>query len=264
MGKLGDTLRERRGSLGISIDQAESDTKMRARVLEALESGDYDRLPDPGYVRGYISSYARYLELDPLPLLAMYKAETGATRMGRLDLPQVNEAVAPTGEQHALPVRAALIVVGVLAVLSLAIWGISSAWRGPEPTPPVPLNPTETTETTAPSEAETTTTKPERPAVEPEEPTESAETADGEPAPFTLRVAVDADGASWLRITVDGRAAYEGTLAGGQSKSFEVTDEAAVRVGKPESVTITRDGEPVDITKNGDVPTVTLKAEPAE
>lgn len=270
MGKLGDTLRERRASLGISLEQAETHTKMRTRLLEALESGEYDRLPDPGYVRGYISSYARYLELDPLPLLAMYKAETGATRMGRLDLPQIETAVAPTGEQHALPVKPAIVVVSVIAVLSLAIWGVTQAFDGPEPTPPVPLAPTETVDASqeAPviDAAATETTKTAVPSTDEgaqTEPTESAETAQGEVAPFTLKVSVAADGASWLRITVDGKTAYEGTLAGGQSKTFEVTDEAVVRVGKPEAVTITKDGEEVEITNNGDVPTVNIKAEPA-
>ena len=74
MGQLGDTLRERRMSLGISLETAENDTKIRGRLLKALEDGEYARLPNPGYVRGYVSSYARYLELDPVPLLAMHRA----------------------------------------------------------------------------------------------------------------------------------------------------------------------------------------------
>ena len=52
MGQLGDTLRERRMSLGISLETAEDDTKIRARLLKWLEEGEYDRLPNPGYVRG--------------------------------------------------------------------------------------------------------------------------------------------------------------------------------------------------------------------
>ena len=38
--------------------------RFRLRVPEVIALGNYDRLPNPGYVRGYISSYARYLELD--------------------------------------------------------------------------------------------------------------------------------------------------------------------------------------------------------
>lgn len=264
MGKLGETLRERRTALGISMEQAEEHTKMRARLLEALEAGAYEALPDPGYVRGYISSYARYLELDPLPLLAMYKAETGAGQSVKLDLPQAGEAVAPSGEQHALPVRAGLVAVLVVGALSLGGWAVASVLNGPEPTPPVPIAPTEPIEA---GENETETVPASKPEpeseVEIETESETPEESDDLVVPFTLGVSVASDGASWLKIVVDGKPAYEGTLTGGQSKTFEVTEEASVRIGKRESVTLTRDGVPVDMRGNGDVPTVTLKAEPA-
>ena len=262
MGKLGETLQERRMALRISIEQAEEQTKMRARLLSALEAGDYDRLPDPGYVRGYVSSYARYLELDPLPLLAMYKAETGTSTTSQLDLPQAAEAVAPLGQQHALPLRAGVIVLIAVGVLSFSAWMVTSLMSGPEPTPPVPIAPTESIEASDPA------TDAAEPSINSNPPSDEEPTAPedeaSELAPFTLGVTVAQDGASWVRVTVDGRPAYEGTLAGGQSKTFEVAEEAEVRIGKRESVTLTRDGQPVDMRGDGDVPTVTLKAEPVQ
>lgn len=246
MGALGDTLRERRTSLGITLDQAEAATRIRARLLEALEQGDYDRLPAPGYVRGYVSSYARLLDLDPLAMLALYKAEAG-DRAGRpdLNLPQINEAVAPTGQQHAIPWRAGLSVLLVITLLSLSIWVVTRIWRGPEPTPPEPSVPTVATETA--EETASTTAEP----VTPQPTTEK---------PFTLEVRVSDTGASWLRITIDGLKAYEGTLTGGQSKRFDVASRASVRIGKPSEVTVLRDGEQVRIPE-GDTPTVNLKAQ---
>src|SRR5664279_2591617 len=124
MSQLGDTLKERRSALGVSLEQAEEDTKIRARLLEALEQGDYARLPDPGYVRGYVSSYARYLELDPIPMLAMYRAETGAGRFHDINLP--DETVAPRNEQHAIPWRVGIIAFTIVAVLAL---GGFLTWR---------------------------------------------------------------------------------------------------------------------------------------
>lgn len=246
MGALGDTLRERRTALGITLEQAESATRIRARLLEALESGEYDRLPAPGYVRGYVSSYSRFLELDPVPMLALYKAESGdRTGQTDLNLPQINEAVAPRGEQHAVPWKAAVSILLVISLLSLSIWIVTRIWGGPEPTPPEPTVPTPTTTT-----------------VEPTETTTIVEPADKPPArelPFTLTVKVSEEGASWVRVTVDGMKAYEGTLTGGQSKEFEVSSTASVRLGKPSEVTVLRDGEEIDIPE-GDTPTLTLKA----
>lgn len=247
MGRLGDTLRERRIALGVTLEQAEEGTRIRERLLAAIEEGQYDRLPNPGYVRGYISSYARFLELDPVPLLNMYKAETGAGRFHELNLPQVEEAVAPTGQQHAVPWRGAVAVALVLALLSLAVWAVTRIWSGPEPTPPEPATVTENTSTTS-----TETTKP---AVKPKTPAPVKE------LPFTLKVKVAEDGASWLKVTVDGRPAYEGTLTGGQDKEFEVAKQAQVRIGKPEAVTVTRDGKAVKIDTSADIGVVNLKAE---
>jgi len=262
VGKLGDTLRERRVALGLTIDQVQEGTRIRGKLIDAIEDGQYDRLPDPGYVRGYISSYARFLELDPVPLLNMYKAETGAGRQHLVNIPQAEEAVKPTGQQHAIPWRAAVAVALVVAVLSLAIWAVTRIWSGPEPTPPAPSTVTETASPA--SDTAETGAEPETDAEKADETANPVVKPEPKPAveeqPFTLAVRVASDGASWLRVTVDGKTAYEGVLAGGQSKEFEVTEKAKIRVGKPEAVTILRDGEEVNLQDTGDIGTVTLSA----
>jgi len=252
MGKLGDTLRERRIALGVTLDQAEQATRIRARLIDALEEGEYARLPNPGYVRGYISSYARFLDLDPLPLLALYKSETGVGRFHELNLPQTEEAVAPTGQQHAMPLRSGIIVVVIIALVSLSIWAVTRIWKGPEPTPPEPATVTETTETPA-GDSGTDETVVEQTA----KPASTLE-------PFTVQVVVAKNGASWLKVTVDDKKAYEGTLTGGQGKRFEAAKNATIVVGKPSAVTILRDGKRVKIPASDDTPTVILKAQPAE
>jgi len=48
-------------------------TRINSRFLEALEMGDFDRLPTPAHVRGFLRNYARFLGLDPEPLLERYE-----------------------------------------------------------------------------------------------------------------------------------------------------------------------------------------------
>jgi hypothetical protein len=62
---LGEWLRQRREELDISLEQAEADTRIRLSYLEALESEDFDALPDPVVGRGFVRNYATYLDLDP-------------------------------------------------------------------------------------------------------------------------------------------------------------------------------------------------------
>ena len=254
MSQLGETLRERRIALGITLDQAEEHTKIRGKLLGALENGEYGKLPNPGYVRGYISSYARYLELDTVPLLAMYRAETGAGRFHEIAPPDT--AVSARGEQHAIPWRLGVIVVVVLALLSIGIWAAVRLRSGPEKPPPIPTTATNTEPpaTESPTAEDTAATSP---AADPGEKPAAKLT------PFTVKVAVSANGASWVDATVDGKSAYKGSLTGGRSKSFEVTEKAVIVLGRPSVVTVTRDGEKVDIPSSGNTPTLTLKAEPA-
>lgn len=70
MGEIGNALREARVRRGLTIDQASQETRISARFLEALEAEEFEVLPAPVYVRGFIRSYSNYLQIDPQPLLA--------------------------------------------------------------------------------------------------------------------------------------------------------------------------------------------------
>lgn len=235
MGQLGDTLRERRVSLGISMDTAETDTKIRGRLLEALESGDYERLPNPGYVRGYVSSYARYLELDPIPLLAMYRAETGAGRFHDINLPEENP-VSHRHEQHAVPWRVSIISAVIVVVLAVAGWVAYRAFHGPSTPPPIPSTSTSDS-ATPPGQTQTSA------------------------LPFTLKVSVAGNAASSVKATIDGSTAYNGTLTGGQTQTFQVTQTAVLKIGRPSVVSVTKNGKKVALPRTSPA-TITLKTQP--
>lgn len=69
MAGIGDALRSTRERRGLSIDQVAQDTRISPRFLEALEAEQFEELPAPVYVRGFIRSYANYLKIEPQPLL---------------------------------------------------------------------------------------------------------------------------------------------------------------------------------------------------
>src|SRR6476660_269350 len=68
------TARERQG---VELYRAESDTKIRARYLAALERGDYKELPGAVYTKGFLRNYALYLGLDPDEVLLQWRHERG-------------------------------------------------------------------------------------------------------------------------------------------------------------------------------------------
>ena len=61
---LGNKLREKRIALGYSLDDIQEKTKIQKRYLEAIEDGDFTRLPGSFYVRAFIRQYAELLEMN--------------------------------------------------------------------------------------------------------------------------------------------------------------------------------------------------------
>jgi cytoskeletal protein RodZ len=57
---------------GISLEAIAASTKLGVRVLEAIEAGDFKRLPGGIYNTNYIKQYARAIGFDEANLLAFY------------------------------------------------------------------------------------------------------------------------------------------------------------------------------------------------
>ena len=69
------TIRKNRG---ISLAQIAETTKIGVRSLEAIERGDFQKLPGGIYSTSYIRQYARAIDYDESALLTFYYRETGA------------------------------------------------------------------------------------------------------------------------------------------------------------------------------------------
>jgi len=77
MFELGNNLREARQKRRIDLVIAEQDTKIRSKYLSALETEDFDILPGPVFVRGFLRTYSRYLGLDPQLFIDEYNSRFG-------------------------------------------------------------------------------------------------------------------------------------------------------------------------------------------
>ena len=68
--ELGEKLRLERQRKKLSIGEVAERLKLPARQIEALENGHYDGLPELVFVRGFLRTYGRLLELDDQELTA--------------------------------------------------------------------------------------------------------------------------------------------------------------------------------------------------
>jgi cytoskeletal protein RodZ len=66
---VGKQLRQARLAQEISLEEVSKELHIRARYLQALENGDLSVLPSAVQVRGFLRSYADYLQLDSQQLL---------------------------------------------------------------------------------------------------------------------------------------------------------------------------------------------------
>ncbi|WP_380052771.1 helix-turn-helix domain-containing protein [Falsihalocynthiibacter sp. SS001] len=63
--KLGDLMRGERATLGKSLLDVQRELKVKATYIAAIENADPLAFDTPGFIAGYVRSYARYLGMDP-------------------------------------------------------------------------------------------------------------------------------------------------------------------------------------------------------
>ncbi|AUH49996.1 DUF4115 domain-containing protein [Chromobacterium sp. ATCC 53434] len=68
-GGIGARLRAAREEAGLGLGEVADRLKLSMRQLEAIERDDFAALPGATFVRGFVRNYARFLEVDPAPLM---------------------------------------------------------------------------------------------------------------------------------------------------------------------------------------------------
>ena len=77
--RLGDLMRGERATLGKSLLDVQREMKIKATYIAAIENADLSAFETPGFVAGYLRSYARYLGMDPEWAFDRFCAEAGYT-----------------------------------------------------------------------------------------------------------------------------------------------------------------------------------------
>lgn len=253
MNAIGQMLTDARENLGLTLEEIERATHIRARHLEALEHEAWDALPSPVQARGFLRNYADFLGLDPDAILLQY-----------VDLQQQRRAVlaapTPPGESQGTPTVAvrrprwisadllisSLVVLGVLAVL---IWGVGRMMAGFR---------AETVEEAGGGSLVLSTVEPTpSPAAEAALPEALAQvqvastagpTETLEPPPLlTLRGRVNVqlviEQRAWLRVLADGTEQYSGRAGAGEMLEFQAQQTIEVITGNGGGVRVFFQGQ---------------------
>jgi hypothetical protein len=132
---IGATLKDARRRLGMDIKEAEERTKIRTRYLRALEAEDWEVLPAPAYVRGFLRTYGQILGLDGGALADRYRRSfeepVAAATPPEPVLRNRRSSGSRSPSRNGWIVAVAVAVVVLLAIL--AVIGLTS--DGDEPAP---------------------------------------------------------------------------------------------------------------------------------
>lgn len=165
MATLGHTLREARERRGLSLTEVALETNIQSPRLDAIEHDDFSRLPPPVYVKGFIRTYAKYLDLDPDPLVQEYEARHAPREAAPSMKPEEPSRSQGQGQPkggsggpsawkqftrsiNRIPTRRIVSVAAVVCIAGLAVFGVGRLFKrilDREPAPVETLAPVSST-----------------------------------------------------------------------------------------------------------------------
>jgi cytoskeletal protein RodZ len=185
--RLGDRMRGERATLGKSLLDVEREVRIRASYIAAIENADPDAFDTPGFIPGYVRSYARYLGMDPEETFAQFCAECGFSvahgmSAGASSLRKPEDQPRPAAQGNADPLIApatpflperesllariepaaigsALVLVGLIAAIGYGGWSVLNEIQrvqfAPAENTPDVLTDLDPLDAAAPAEADT-------------------------------------------------------------------------------------------------------------
>ncbi len=239
---FGEELRRQRLVREVPLESIAAATKISVRYLEALERGDFQRLPAPVFTRGFIRAYADYLGLDPEEMVNAYLSETGLPS-SRLT-PGTEEALKRASRRPS----PTFLAVGALAasLLTLIVLGMWRSLHRPRPAatraaaPRAPLVPPPHVQEIPPA-ADAPKSVETAPSPAPAATgTEAPDRAAG-----TIALALDFREDCWVELFADERLIYSGILKGGESRHFQAQRGYRMTLGNASAVRVTVNGRPL-------------------
>ena len=221
MEEIAKTLKEARHRLGLTLEEAERSTRIRAHYLEALEKGKLQSIPSQVQARGFLKNYSEYLGLDSGPILQRYSEVIHSQRTLPLRrVRQDDQATRPSVAVRRRRISADLVIAGLItiAVLAVLVWGIglvASSLRGQPKAESAFLIPT----FTPTAEGETPGSEQALLAVVQTATPPSIEIPSGLTDALDLRLLIERR--SWINVEVDGEVRESRRAAPGELLEFQ-------------------------------------------
>lgn len=222
---IGANLNQIRVAKGISLDTVAANTLISKRLLTAIEAGDIDELPEPFYIQALVTKFARALGATDIQF--QVKSEN--------DPSVVSNSAHNKRRRYWLnfQLRSLHLYLLYILLVIVSVKGITNLVERP-----VIVN-------QAPSESIALDPAPETTPVEAEDnqpetvPQFVSQSSNSE----SVSVGINLQERCWLKVMVDGKLAFEGTLPAGTQRQWTGKQEVTIKAGNAGGVVISFNNE---------------------
>ncbi len=123
MESIGEFFKQVRETKGLTLEEVASKTRIRTDFVRALEEGNFAKLPDQVFARGFVRSYARSLGLDEEDAIHRFIQSAGAfyekqDERERLKVRQAEEERKRRANRKAVAIAIGIAILTLVVLLS--------------------------------------------------------------------------------------------------------------------------------------------------
>jgi cytoskeleton protein RodZ len=259
----GRQLAAARENCGLSVADVAHQLKLSSAQVEAMEAGNYERLPGAVFVRGFIRNYARLVKLDPVLLLAGAEPQLRPAAQPEPELQHSVNIPFPSGRDFGWRKYAIAALLAAVVIFAFfrddAIDTIVSSRQAALPPPQVAATPQAVDAPIVPPAAALSDATAESARSEPsaaqtgkieagKQPTISTLTAAVDHGPDAHQITFSFDRESWVEIRDgNGRKIFSQLNAAGTEQAVSGRPPLTLVVGNAPGVRLTHNGQTVDL-----------------
>lgn len=243
---IGARLHKARLKKKATIEQVYKDTKIHPKILTALEEDRHDEFLNPTYIKAFLKSYCRYLDLDANKIIADYDVVRKEPPKEALNIQQKEKPIALSninweeyiklGKKWLLPILGGILAVFlIISIISLASKTVKKVRNAK------------------------IFSKKAAVVAEPKEPSVTKPLSIPQGQPLTLIVKTKGD--VWLEVKSDGKTVFKSVLKKGSVEAYKADEKFQLWTGKGEFLDLVLNGNPLGSPGAGVIKKIILTRE---
>ena len=222
--EIGSNLKRIRLEKSISLESIANKTRISQRLLEAIETGNCQELPEPFYIKALVAKFARELEAEHIH----FETATAINTEVEQSLPKTKRRYWLDFQLRSLHLYLMYVLLVIFSVKGITVLVERPVIINQPPIekPVADLQPSET-ETSIPIDSS------------PNQPQFVSQSSNSD----SVTVGINLQERCWLKVMVDGKLAFEGILPQGTQRQWTGDRQVTIRAGNAGGVVISFNNE---------------------